>query len=173
MGVYHPGAGGLAVPHTPDPRRTALVAHAMLDNCEGAQASWVDAVTEVARLSMPFLERQDVALVFDRASASRCAKTLDATARDRLRLLQAINDRDAETMAAVATRLLANRAAPDTERGYYLMSAMAGHLAKGRADEARVMAERSFAVLGNADRDSLAFRLLVAHAYRKPPTPAQ
>jgi len=167
IGVFLSGASSQAATLTTEQRRTALVARALLDNCAGAESQWLDAMTEVARLSTPFLERQDVAVIFERAAASRCARSLDETGRERLRLLQAINERDAEAMSLVAGKLLASRAAPESERGLYAMAAITGHLARGRTDEARVIAERSFPALSPADRDSLAMRLLIGHAFER------
>jgi hypothetical protein len=148
-------------------RDAALVARALLDNCAGAEAQWLEAFEELARLASPYLERGAVAVLFEKAQASRCFKSLDEASRDRVRLLQAMNDRDADAMTQVATRLIDNARAGG-DRGTYVLAAMAGHLAKGRRDEARILAEKQFATLAPAQRDSLAMRLAIAQAFQRP-----
>jgi spermidine synthase len=146
-------------------RGSALLAHAMLENCKGAQSAWMDQVTGVARLAMPALEAKDVAVLFEKARASRCARSLDEVNARRLALLQAINDRDAESMVRLAESALQNLPeAMEKDRGYYLSVAMAGLLAKGRVAEARALSERHGPRLTPAGRGSLVMRLLDAHA---------
>jgi hypothetical protein len=169
IGVYLSGAAEQATALSPEQKRTALLAKTLQEDCAGAGTTWLEAITTLARLATPVLAREDVAVLFDKAQASRCARTLDEAGRDRLRLLKAINDRDAEAMVQIATRLLEGPArGPAAERGYYLMAAMSGHLAKGRRDDARVLAEKHFASLSIADRDGLPMRLLIAHAFSRP-----
>lgn len=153
----------------PADRRSALLAYAMLENCKGAQTAWMDQLTDVARIAVPVLEAKDVAVLFEKARASRCGRSLDEANARRLALLQAINDRDAESMVKLSESALQNLpAAMEKDRAYYLSAAMAGHLAKGRAAEARALSERHGARLGAADRGSLLMRLLDAHAASGP-----
>jgi hypothetical protein len=117
------------------------------------------------RASSPFLDRQDVAVVFERVQASKCWRSLDESGRDRVKLLQAVNDRDADAMATLASSLLQRKAATsDAERAFELQAAMTGHLAKGRDNEARILAERYLPTLGAADREAIPMHLLVWHA---------
>jgi spermidine synthase len=153
----------------PADRVVPLLVHALAENCKGSQTAWVDQVTNVARFAVPVLEAKDVAIVFEKARASRCARSLDEGNARRLALLQAINDRDAESMVRLAEAAL--QALPDgmeKERGYFLSAAMAGHLAKGRVAEARALSERYGPQLSPADRSSLILQLLDAHAGSAP-----
>src|SRR5262249_8281583 len=138
--------------------------------CAGAEAQWLDALEELTRLASPYLERSAVAVVFERAQSSRCFKSLDEAGRDRVRLMQAINDRDADAMAQAASGLI-DRSPGGGERGMYVLAAMAGHLAKGRRDEARILVEKQFAALTPAERDNLTMRLAIAQAFWRPGAP--
>src|SRR5258708_23916345 len=148
IGIFLGGATEHAETLSPELRRSALMARGLLDNCTGAKDAWIEALIDVVRAASPYLERADVAVVFERVQASRCWKSLDESGRDRVKLLQAVNDRDAEAMAALGTALLQRKAATsDGERAFDLHAAMAGHLAKGRDSEARIVAERYFPIL--------------------------
>jgi spermidine synthase len=165
IGVFLGGAAEHAGTLSPELRRSALVARGLLDNCSGAKDPWIEALSDIVRASSPFLDRQDVAVVFERVQASKCWRSLDEAGHDRVRLLQAVNDRDADAMATLATSLLQRKsAASDRERAFHVHAAMSGHLAKGRDNEARIVAERYFPVLGPDDREALSMHLLVAHA---------
>jgi spermidine synthase len=165
IGIFLGGAAEHAETLSPELRRSALMARGLLDNCTGAKDAWIESLSDVVRAASPYLERADVAVVFERVQASRCWKSLDEPGRDRVKLLQAVNDRDAEAMATLGASLLQRKAATsDGERAFHLHAAMAGHLAKGRDSEARIVAERYFPILAPADREALTMHLLVAHA---------
>ena len=167
IGVFLGGPASQARSLDAPARSAALVARALLDNCAGAETQWLEALESLARLASPYLDRAAVAVVFERAQASRCFKSLDEPARDRVRLMQAMNDRDADAITQVAMRLI-DKARNAEERGTYVLAAMAGHLAKGRRDEARILAEKEFVTLAPAQRETLAMRLAVAQAFWKP-----
>jgi hypothetical protein len=164
IGVFLGGAAEHARTPSPELRRSALMARGLLDNCAGSKDPWIEALSDVVRASSPFLERQDVAVVFERVQASKCWRSLDEAGRDRVKLLQAVNDRDADAMATLASSLLQRKAAAsDAERAFELQAAMTGHLVKGRDNEARILAERYMPALNAADREALPMHLLVWH----------
>ena len=123
------------------------------------------AIADLARGASPYLERADVAIVFERAYASRCWRTLGEPTRARVLLLQAINDRDPRAMARYAEGLLeAGAPAPEDERTLYVMAAMAAQLAMGQKARAQAIAARYLGSISPGERDGLAVRLLAAHA---------
>lgn len=162
-------AGGSGAPPE-ELAKVALLGHGLSDNCRGAEERWLQAVTELARLASPVLEAKELGAALDRATKSRCAASLNEIGRDRLRLLVAINNRDGDAMSQIAMRLIDS--GPAAERAYYILTAITGHLAKGRRDEARLVAERSFQKLSPTERDDLATRLVMGHAFLRA-TPAQ
>jgi spermidine synthase len=165
IGVAISGAVDQAQFLSPTDRGAALIAYGLRENCAGAQTTWVDQVTQVARASVPVLEAKDVQILLDSAKASKCGRGLNESNARRLALLQAINTRDTEAMVKISEAALQDLPpASERDRGYYLMAAMTGHIAKGRFAEARALSERHFARLERAERDSLPMRILVAHA---------
>jgi hypothetical protein len=169
IGVFLSGAAASAPHATPEARRSALIARAYLDNCSGSEEQWVGAIADLARGASPYLERDDVAIVFERALASRCWRTLGEATRARVLLMQAINDRDPRAMARHAESLLeAGAPAPEDERTLYVMAAMTAHLAMGQKARALAIAGRYLGSISPGERDLLAVRLLAAHAGREP-----
>lgn len=142
----------------------ALLVHGLAADCRGAEAVWMDKLSDVARGAMA-LRPADVAPLFDFARASRCAKSLGEPDQLRLALLQAINANDAPALVAISDKALASL--PPERGGWradYVMAGMAGHLAAGRRAEALALVERELARLTPADRTRLPLRLLVGHA---------
>jgi hypothetical protein len=164
IGVFLTGAADGARSLSPQNRAAALLAHGYLDNCAGAAAAWLDALTEVARLSTPYLTRAEAAVIFDKARASRCYHSLDEASRRHVALLQAIAERNAEGMYSHGEYLL--RQAPrerEAERGTYFLAALTGALASGRLGEARALRDRYLPSLAQSQQDGLALRLVLAH----------
>ena len=154
---------------TVDDKAGALLAHGLLDRCEGSEAEWVNAISQVVGLSSPFLERGDVGVVFERVRASRCWKSLTEDTRHRVLLLEAINNRDAEGMRRQGEAVLA-RLPPGAEGGrrVALMAAITGHLAGGTAREARALWDAQAPMLSPATLGSFPIRLLHAHLVSRP-----
>ena len=154
---------------TVDDKAGALLAHGLLDRCEGSEAEWVNAISQVVGLSSPFLERGDVGVVFERVRSSRCWKSLTEDTRHRVLLLEAINNRDAEGMRRQGEAVLA-RLPPGAEGGrrVALMAAITGHLAGGTAREARALWDAQAPMLSPATLGSFPIRLLHAHLVSRP-----
>jgi spermidine synthase len=163
IGVFLSGAGRYAVTLPGADRAQALLAHSLLENCADAQAAWLEAVSRVAMLSMPYLEKAAVDPMFERIRTSKCARGLSETGKRRLALLEAINARDAEAMRTHSLALLQDmRPEMEPERDDYLVALLASSLATGRTTEARAMAARYLPGLSRRDQESLRVRLLAA-----------
>jgi hypothetical protein len=164
IGVMLTGAGDQARTLGLPDRNAAILAHSLMDKCDGAKGEWLDALTQVVRLSTPYLTRPEVAVMFDKARASRCYKSLDEFGRRHVAWLQAINDRNAEAMFAQGEYLFDNTP-PEiaADRGMYLLSAITGALASGRIDDARRLRDTQLPKLPRAQRDNLALTLVLAH----------
>jgi hypothetical protein len=164
IGVFLTGASDRARSLSLQNRAAALLAHGYLDNCAGAATEWLDALTEVVRVSTPYLTRPEAAVVFDKARSSRCYKSLDEAGRRHVALLQAIGERNAEAMYTEGEFLLRSVARErDIERGTYLLAALTGAVASGKLAQARALHDRYVPSLSPAQRDSLALNLVLAH----------
>ena len=144
-------------------RATSMLGHALLGQCAGAEAEWVNSVTDIVGFSTPYLRREDVRIVFDTIRASRCWQTLNDAFRDRILLLEAINDRDAERMWKFGSAVLARPLDSDSVRKVALQSAVTGALVLGRVGEARALWDRHIVSLSAEARAEFATRLLHAH----------
>ena len=160
QGAAASGAVGLSAPG----RASAVLAHGLVDRCDGAQVEWIDAVTDVVTRAAPFLARDGVSPVFEKARSAGCWRTMGEAGRLRLQLLEAINDRDAERMR-VAGRALLAIADPslDAAQRVALLSALAGCIATGRREEARDLWNRYRTLFPRAAFDTATIRLLRAH----------
>ena len=149
-------------------RSAALMGHAFLARCSGAEREWGDAMTDIVHLSSPYLERDDVKVVFDTVRASKCWPTLSEATRRRMQLLEAINDRDAGRMLEHGNALLEMDHAEARALGKLaLHSATAAAIALGRDDAARTLWDRHAPrVLAGGPAD-FATRLLYAHLTRR------
>jgi spermidine synthase len=165
IGTFLTGNGSHTRLLTAGEKTAALVAHGLLDGCEGSEPEWVNALSEVVGLSSPFLERRDVGVVFEKVRASRCWKSLSDEARHRILLLEAINNRDAEGMRRQGEAVLAGLpAAAEAGRRVALTAAITGHLAAGgAANEARALWDAQAPMLAPATLRSFPIRLLHAH----------
>jgi len=174
IGVFLGGASDRARALGGDDLAAALVGHGLLGGCAEAQAAWVGAVTRVAGLATPYLERADVAVLFERIRASRCWPSLGEAARGQVMLLEAINNRDAEAMGIQSEALL-EKSGQGTGAGRltWLTAALAGNIAQGRIAQARLLWERHSPYLPPEIRASFALRLLVAHMSEPPSGGAQ
>jgi predicted membrane-bound spermidine synthase len=148
-------------------RRAALVAGGLLGDCSRASADWVDAVSEVARASVPFLQASDSEPLFRHVRESPCWRSLDGAQRQRIELLEAINARSPEAIARLAPAVLGQPGAlPEGDRGSFLAAGIAAHLVAGRAADARDLRDRHLPGLRGLDRESLPLRLTLAHLAR-------
>ncbi|HEY4998103.1 MAG TPA: hypothetical protein VII36_03120, partial [Usitatibacter sp.] len=137
---------------------------ALLDNCTGAAAQWLDALTQVTQAASPFLTTPDVAVIFARAKASKCYQSLNEVQRRHVAWLQAINDLDAGAMYSNAEFLLRNTPeGQEPEHAYYVLSALTGAVASGRIAEARALRDRYVPRLPKRNREALALDLVLAH----------
>jgi spermidine synthase len=164
VGIFMGGPARDAVRLLPQGRAAAILARELLEGCAGSQAEFVDAMTDLATRSSPFLARGAVSVVFDKARSSACWGSLGEADRLRLQLLEAINDRDAGKMRAHGAALLAieDPRLEATQRAA-LVAAVAGGIATGRRDEARALWSRYRTLFPSTAYESATIRLLVAH----------
>jgi len=169
IGVFLTGKADLSRGLGADQRAAALLARNLLEQCAGSESEWGNAVSEVVSLSAPFLERADVAIVFEKIRASACWKSLGADTRHRILLLEAINNRDPDAMRAEGEALL-ERLPPAAEAGrrIALSAAVTGHLMKGTKEEARALWKQHAPLLLPATRQTFQMRLLEGHLAGRP-----
>ena len=114
----------------------------------------------MATMVMPYLEADAVEPFLAKVRNSPCARSLDEAGRGRLRLLDAINRRDAEGMAREAQQLLEGPGPiSDDQRSYRLVAAIAGLVKLGRRAEGDRLAEKHVGKLAEADANRLLVRL--------------
>jgi spermidine synthase len=142
----------------------ALIVHGLMPGCEGAQADWLEALTDVAQLAMPRLSAADLQALFDRARASRCARSLDAAGQRQLALLDAQNRLDKHGILEHSTALLA-QLPPHLEarRGELLATAIGASVALGNRQLGAALRDHHWPRLSSNQRASLALQLAVAH----------
>ena len=143
-------------------RMQMLAGNALLAGCQGAQREFMEVVSEVVRVSAPYVDKATLDPVFARVRGSACGRQLDEAGRAHLALLEAINARDADAMAAHAEALLGLVPENEMERGQFVMAALAGHIARGRAAEARRILEANERSVAPLIRDSVLMNLLAA-----------
>ena len=146
--------------------RSALLAHALASRCDGAQAQWVNALSEVMELAGPALRAEALLPLFAWARKSACWQALGQEARDRVDLLEAVAVRDVARIGALAGRALGDpvRHRPG-ERAEQLSAAMAAALAAGRVDRARELYVRHRRTLTLEEQRSLPMVLVEAHLH--------
>jgi len=173
IGVFLTGAADRSRALNMDQRATSILAHGLLADCTGSQREWLEALTQIAREATPYVARDDVAVLFDRAKASRCYASLDEAGRERFAWLQAINDRNAAGMLQHAQYLLGHAPGSEADAGRYLQSAILGAIASGRIAEARALRDRYVKQLPKPERQKLGLELLLAHLAQMPGEPAR
>ncbi len=162
IGVFLSGDVSATRMLPPDGKTAALLAHGLLGGCVGAQLEWIEALGKVTTLASPYLTRDEVSVVFDAVRKSPCWKSLAEFPRQHVLLLEAINDRDATRMRTIGTALM-ERPDVHARSGFPFLAALAGGIAEGRIDEARMFWNRHEARLPPGVRDSFQARLMRAH----------
>jgi SAM-dependent methyltransferase len=162
IGVFLEGRSDRARTLSPQARTDALLARSLLDSCAGSEREWVAALGRVVGMSAPFLQRDDIVIVFDRVRASRCWRSLGDDLKKHVMLLEAINDRDASAMWHHGAAVLEQRIDAITRKNA-LHAAVSGALAAGHRAEARELWLRHSAKLPKPARDEFLSRLLAAH----------
>ena len=160
------GAPSGAAQHLNAQRRAnAIAANALAANCKGSEGVWVNAVTDVVHTAVANVAAPEVLPAFAWMRKSACFAALDEPMRDRIALLEAINARDADAMAALATKLLAGRTVGPSERGSLVTTAVAALIARGDAAGARELATRQAVSMPARERERLLFKTAVAAAF--------
>jgi spermidine synthase len=143
---------------------SAVLAHALASSCEGAQVQWVNALSQVMDAAGPHLRAEDLAPLFAWARKSACWRTLDATARKRIDLLEAVGARDAARIVELAGQVLEEPVRYRTgERAQFLAAAMAAALSLGRVEAAQAFHDRHAPSLAAEERGALPVLLVQAH----------
>ena len=127
---------------------------------------WLHSAVRVAQALNPYLAPDDLAPVWARIASGWCYPTLHEFQRDWIALFRAVAARDAARMATFGTRLLRTQLQLGSEpRGYLLMAAMTGHVARGEGAAALELWREHAERIRGADHP--AFRLLRCHAERE------
>jgi spermidine synthase len=163
VGVALTGAAGRAQGLPPAARNAALVAWRLADDCGGAEAQWLEAVTETARLIVPHLAGADGAPFFARMLASRCARSLDEAGRRRLEFLAAANTHDTRRMAAAAEWLLENGQPSPAARIEYASAVLLNGVANAQDPAARSAVDRLLLKLPLREARAVPLEFMLAH----------
>ena len=146
------------------PLQSAVLAHALASRCDGAQAQWVNALSEVMELAAPHLRGDDLVPLFTSARKSACWRTLDPGARNRIDFLEAVAVRDVGRIVELGASVLDQRVRYRTgERAEQLSAAMAAALATGSVDKARSLHDRHWGTLTPEEQRTLPMQLVEAH----------
>lgn len=166
LGIVLTGAANEARALSPRGRSVSLLARRLAEDCAGAQAQWMEAVTEVARFAMPHVAARDVNPFFERMRVSPCARSADEAERRRLAFLEAVNARDAPAMGAAAQWLLGNTHLEPGEERDYVTAVLLRALVDGDVGIARQIADPHLKALSSEDLRSLPLELVLAHVAR-------
>ena len=119
----------------------------------------------LAQCILPYSSPDQLARFWQKAESSSCWSRLSPSQQDFMKLLKAVDRRDALMMAQIARKLLAEMPTvhPVLQR-YILATGMLGDLFAGRTQDARSFFEKyGGAGLDKHGSQSLLFRLLLAH----------
>jgi spermidine synthase len=126
---------------------------------------WLHSLVNVARALNPYLAPQEAAAMWSRFTSAPCHAALHDYQQKWIALFAAVGGRDGSVTAALAGDLLASQTDLSRDaREYLVVAGMAGHLAAGRAGEARAIWDGQAKYLRNPDKPL--FRLLRCHAAR-------
>jgi spermidine synthase len=142
---------------------SAVLAHALASGCDGAQAQWVRALSQVMEAAGPYLRGEDLAPLFSWARTSACWRSLDASARKRIDFLEAVGVRDAARIVELGAQVLEDPLHRPGERGEYLAAAMSAALSLGRVQDAQALHDRHGAALAPEEKRALPMLLVEAH----------
>jgi predicted membrane-bound spermidine synthase len=130
--------------------------------------SWLHALFQIGRATIPYLTRTESRALWDRLSASPCVVALPPEQKRWVTMLKAAAGRDLDMMAATGEELLARPAAAlesAASRRYLLATTMAANLAQGRRDTAAALWRRYEREVKKADEPlSIELRFVAAHA---------
>ena len=139
---------------------------AMLQQCRApAHGDRVYELYRLATLTVPQLNSQELATIWQQLINPRCLDSWSRYETDWLTFLQAIGARDSQTFSLLAEQLL-NQAQPltDTRKQYLLAAGMLGFVAQGQPARAAAMWQQHSATLFTEQAPHLFFQLLLAHA---------
>ena len=164
LGVALSGQASNARFLSPVDRTWALLFFGLSQECKGAEAEWLKALTEVSRVVFNALPKADGDALLDAARKSRCARSLDEAGRRHLELLAGLNARDAAAIRDQASWLIEQRHGTlDSQRGMLLLAAMAGNLATQRPAEAAAVLDKFANTVPPAERESVLMKLTLSH----------
>jgi hypothetical protein len=132
--------------------------------------SWLHALFQIGRATIPYLTRTESRALWDRLSASPCVVALPPEQKRWVTMLKAEAARDLDMMAAAGEELLARPAAAlesSASRRYLLATTMAANLAQGRGDAARALWRRYEREVKVDGQHSIELRFVAAHALEK------
>ncbi|APV51721.1 hypothetical protein BWI17_19735 [Betaproteobacteria bacterium GR16-43] len=122
-------------------RAKMLLARAGMTDCRVQAEDWVTAVEELYALTLAYLSREEIETISKQVNASPCLKRLRPDQRGRLRLMEAVNLRDAPEMSRVADALLADPNLPLESRAPIALAGMAAAMIAGSPQKASAIWE--------------------------------
>jgi hypothetical protein len=151
-----------------DLRRYADKVRLELSGCSGKMSSdeWWDGTFYImAQCILPYSAPEQLARFWQKAESSSCWSQISPSQQDFIKLLKAVDGRNALMMAQTARILLEEmpRVHPVLE-GYILAAGMLGELSRGEQQAAHALWEQYRNRLNAENSQTLLMRLLVAHA---------
>ena len=154
-----------------DLRQYAEKVRLELSGCTGKMSSdeWWDGTFYImAQCILPYSAPDQLARFWQKAESSSCWSQISPSQQDFIKLLKAVDGRNALMMAQTARILLGEmpRVHPVLE-GYILAAGMLGELSRGEKQVAHALWEQYRNRLNAENSQTLLMRLLVAHSEKK------
>ncbi|MFQ5935145.1 MAG: spermidine synthase [Acidiferrobacterales bacterium] len=152
-------------------RRDAELVRLFIDRCKhaGSWTVWLASLHSVAVAMLPYLTPTELERVWDSLGVSRCNSRLEADQRTWIALFKAIGNRDAQTMAHMATDLLRDGGEFELAQfNYLLATGMLGNIVAGSPQQAQTLWGKYAKKVKGRGQPRMLFRLLLAHAANGP-----
>jgi spermidine synthase len=138
-----------------------------LSGCSGkiSPDEWWDGTFYImAQCILPYSSPNQLAHFWQKAESSSCWSRMTPSQKDFIKLLKAVDARDAMMMSQTARKLLEEMPTVHTILQEYILAAgLLGDLSLGKTQDARSLWEKYGQSLGNKESHSLLLRFLIAH----------
>jgi spermidine synthase len=136
-------------------------------DCSGSKAPdewWDGTFFIIAQCILPYSSPDQLARFWQKTETSSCWSRLSLSQQNFIKLLKAVDGRDAAMMSQNARRLLEEMPAVHTILQEYILAAgMLGDLSLGKSEDARSLWEKYGSRLDKKESQSLLIRFLIAH----------
>ena len=133
--------------------------HGQCDRRE-LEAAWLPSLHVLASWTLPFLDAEQMAVIWRDIESADCFDELSADARMQLEVLKATSEADHERVASLADRILASGRGAGRRTPMVLLAAMASHLALEDPQSALALWRGQ----PDSSRDDIRLRWMAAHA---------